>query len=299
VTARNFATTNHRTTVEFNGKLNNAEDPEAVLLNCLQGIITEAVNNCNTEIGAIPDKMYVQIFAPQLQPELYTMIQRFTNAADAALQIHHEFVRYNRVYEEQRGDLMGEPFTVKVTSICTQVIRENEREGRINDTVSGSAPLRKKTAATATHAFYNNGILEINNQDTHCLFYAAEMARLKTVMNADQYRRLCANPRKQKDQALWLMNKIRAPHNMANYDAKMWLPKIQAFYDLEWPTIYKIFVFDRFKMFSPTLKTGDLYNRHPLSLLHDGQHFNVIYSVPLMFGKKNNSYCFACESTYL
>jgi hypothetical protein len=221
VAARNFATTNHRTTVEFNGSLNNAEDPEGVLLNCLQRIITEAVNNCTTEIAAIPDKMYVQIFAPQLQPELYTMIQRFTNAADAALQIHHEFVRYNRVYEDQRGDLMGEPFTVKVTSICTQVIREDAREGRINNSLSGSAPHRTKTAATATHAFYNNGILEINNQDTYCLFYAAEMARLKTVMNADQFHRLCSNPRKQKDQALWLINKIRAPHNMPIYDAKV------------------------------------------------------------------------------
>jgi hypothetical protein len=114
---------------------------------------------------------------------------------------------------------MGEPFIVKVTSICTQVIREDARESRINDTVSGSTPHRTKTAATATHAFYNNGILEINNQDTYCFFYAAEMARLKTVMNTDQYRRLCANPRKQKDQALWLMNKIRAPHNMPTYNS--------------------------------------------------------------------------------
>jgi hypothetical protein len=198
-------------------------------------------------------------------------------------------------------NLNGAPFSLEVTTVCCSELQQDIAQGRTlsQSGLSGSGARRLIDPSTE-HAFYDGGLIKIFNQDNYCLFYACELARKRILLNSKQFYKYCTSISARKKDIRTLMTRLGVPLGQATYDARDILPLVQAHYDLEYPKMFRFYVFERFGRYRPAMKTGSLENQHPLALFYDDQrdHFDVIDSMPMFLGKVNNSYCFECETPF-
>ena len=151
------------------------------------------------------DRIGVSISSVLLDYDIYVPIRKVTeNTTDVILN------NFNKVAQSKgrEGSLLGEPFTITVTGLRTADLpktREIIGNGKLQ------ANFLKRNISDAS-------IIQIDNKDRYCLFYALELMR--TFASGEltwmQFSRYKYNIEQQKKNVLSLLNKC----NLLSYDVK-------------------------------------------------------------------------------
>ena len=298
-----FKTDRHRYTYEFQA-VEEAADPEDVLRQCFREAIDAAITESRTLNGE-PDNIGITIDSTLLlHGAIWVPFSTYTSTEAVVEETLRFLNRVNQSGSEERGNLFGGPFTFDVTTICSKCLREE-------NTVNGGAPMvgrgadqfkkNRKVDPTVDHNLAYRGLIRIRKPDNLlCLFMACEMARRdKTERNGRAFRTYKGSIRRQTEAAKELMAGAKIPVDMDGYDAKIWLPVVQTWYDVLYPGQFRFYIFEQYGRYKPTFKTGAFENRQPLCLFYDGagEHFDVISSMSSFLGSKR-SYCWSCEVPY-
>ena len=274
--------------------LEKSKNPEGVLKKLLRQAIDETVEESKKKTGT-PDRFGLRISSERLKRGDFNVNFDPINA-NTLDSIMNRLQKVSKSAEEE--SIIGAPFTVEVTTICfDDLCREvGQRKSPI---MPASGPRKRK--CDVLHAIFEDGLLKIRNfEDNYCIFHAVEMARRdKTMGNRSEFKNYRRSIVQQKIAVNRLVDSIRAPKKQPFYDAGEYLPKIQEYFDQEWPGEYQIYVFGRFGEYRPLFKTGDKDNRIVLSLYYDeaAKHFDVIPTITSFFGGINQ-YCYACERPF-
>ena len=183
---------------------------------------------------------------------------------------------------------MGEPFTITVTGLRTADLPKTRQ-------IIGNGKLQ---ANFLKRNISDASIIQIDNKDRYCLFYALELMR--TFASGEltwmQFSRYKYNIEQQKKNVLSLLNKCNISKNLLSYDAKEWCPIVQEYYNqIYGKGSYKIFIFKDYG-FKP-IYTSDVSDfMYPILLYHHNNHFDGIRTISKFFNKHH--YCLSCESPY-
>jgi hypothetical protein len=246
-----------------------------------------------------PDKIGLVITSERLiHGPLYLPIQQYKDPDATATEMLRNIAKINQY---PGRNLNGAPFTLEVTTVCCASLHEDiAKGGAIGQSGLSGSKARRTVDPSTEHAFHDGGLIKIYNKDNYCLFYACELARQRKVKTPDQFYKYCRNTKARKKDIRTLMMKLGIPMDQTTYDARLILPQIQQLWDVEYPKMYRFYVYERYGRYRPAMKTGSLENKHPLALFFDDRrdHFDVIDSMPVFLGGVNTNYCYECETPY-
>lgn len=292
-----FKTQRHRHRFELE-EIEKSTDPQEILRECFKRALDASVTRCKKDMGK-PDKVGLRVISEMLDYDFWLRPAPYNaNTLDNLMN------RFNLVDQSAKPtSMLGAPFSVEVTTICAddlQLLYGNSAS-KING--RGGRHGRKRKAETSIeYAYFEDGLFKIFNPDEkYCLFHAVELARLDKEFkkNRQGFHRYRQNYQLQLQNVKALMTAIGAPKNLATYDATIWLPRVQVFYDQMYPGLYKIFIFGKYGNYRPLFKTGGIDNKEALCLFYDEdeEHFDVIPKLTAFLAGVQN-YCFACERPY-
>lgn len=278
--------------------LEKSKNPEGVLKKLLRQAIDQAIEESKEKTGT-PDRFGLRISSERLKRGDFNVNFDPINA-NTLDSIMNRLHKVSKSAEEE--SIIGAPFTVEVTTICFDDLCKEvgQRETAIMAASGGTANAPRKRKCDVLHAVFEDGLLKIHNRDNYCVFHAVEMARLeKTMGNRNEFKNYRRQKFEQERVAKQLVRAIGAPEGEPFYDAGVYIPRIQEYYDQKWPGEFRIFVFGRYGQYKPLLKTGDKDNRIVLTLYYDEstQHFDVIPTITSFFGGIKQ-YCYACERPF-
>ena len=158
-----------------------AEDPVKILRHCFQECIDRTLEK-SREAGIESDQIGVIISSELLAYDIWTPIRPFNeNTVDTIL---NTFLKVMQS-KGQEGNLYGEPFSVAVTGFKSDGLPKQRR------TVGHG---KRRFIHRIHRNVYNTSIIEIQNEDQYCLFYALELMRIHvskemTTQRFSEYRR--------------------------------------------------------------------------------------------------------------
>uniref|UniRef100_A0A914HHD2 DNA-directed DNA polymerase n=1 Tax=Globodera rostochiensis TaxID=31243 RepID=A0A914HHD2_GLORO len=130
------------------------------------------------------------------------------------------------------------------------------------------------------------------------LFYALELARTYQMINKgiteDKFRYLIKTDKKQREMVLDLMGNVGMVGNAKSYGLGH-LGVVQAFWDKEFPDMYRIVAFDLVAGLKPTFK-GQGMRKYEVCVISNNGHWDGMKSVTQFFKVRN--FCVSCEVTY-
>lgn len=262
-------------------------NPESLLYALFDYSVEEA-KKAAVENGIKPDRFGLTISSRLLNPDIWIPIRDFhTNTIDSVLN------RFLSVAQSKtnEGSLWGEPFQVDVTVLEHAALpRQQQIRGRGHRTPKG-----------AIHQVKPAHLLQVQNRDNYCLFYALEISRIyhSKALSKFSFFRYIRNLNRQRQDALQLMRDVQIPFDESDYDAKKWVKPVVDFWNTRYaPHIFKVFVFGELGHYKPEHSHGPDNFTIAIPLFHHQHHFDGIrFGVgSSLFGRDN--YCFACECPF-
>ena len=277
--------------------LEKSKNPECVLKKLLRQAIDQAIEESKKKTGT-PDRFGLRISSERLKRGDFNVNFDPINA-NTLDSIMNRLHKVSKSAEEE--SIIGAPFTVEVTTICFDDLCKEVAQGKTaRMAASGAKNGPRKRKCDVLHAIFEDGLLKIRNKDTYCVFHAVEMARLeKTMANRNEFKNYRRQRFEQERVAEQLIRAIGAPEGEPFYDAGVYLPRIQEYYNQKWPGEFQIYVFGRYGDYRPLFKTGDKDNKIVLTLYYDDEakHFDVVPTITTFFAGIRN-YCYACEKPF-
>jgi hypothetical protein len=242
------------------------------------------------ENGIKADQFMVGISSPILDFDLRGRYHRIDNNTIESLFHRFEIIdQSNKRKDDGRDSITTAPFTVDITAIQTK--------GRKRKHAGGCG---KRRLRPFFHNINTGALIQINNLDNFCLFRAAELSRVKGTLDAAEFRHYKLSDRKQQHDLLNLLSNINANLFLEKYSIEDYGQKIQAYYEREWPGIYKVFAFKGTGCIKPFWKAECNNWRIPVVIYfhEDEEHFDGVGNTGHLFGmvdKKGHlrgQYCF-------
>jgi G:T-mismatch repair DNA endonuclease (very short patch repair protein) len=277
-----------RTTFELD-KIEEAADPQEVLRQCFRRCIEKAMAAA-AERGDAADHLGLEIDSPELAYPFGMGIRPITeNTIDLLYNRFNQVDQSFKFFDEEgaeRSRLLSTLITVKVDTVASDRL----------PAVLGSAPSRplpplsiNRTSLITTEPLEGN----------YCLFYAIELTRIyhSKVLDGRRFSELFGRRKhRQKEYVEALIEGAKIPRGLAEYDAAVYVPAVQRYYNERYPHKYRIFVFTRDGSYKPVIKSPAEEYEIALPIYHHNSHFDGIRHITTFFGKK--SYCFQCERPY-
>lgn len=167
----------------------------------------------------------------------------------------------------------------------------------------GAGPSNKKLDFKQYFGRNKRQLIRITNNDTKCLFYALELARIfhdekiinmlkkkgenipKTFVTRWSFARILKNENRKRELVTKFMNCAKINPDKNGYGLE-YLHKVQDFYDSFYPDMYRIVVIDGF---AKVLWKGPMDRRYKISILFEDNHFHALKSIALYF--KHKKFC--------
>jgi hypothetical protein len=243
------------------------------------------------EIGTRADQYLVGISSPVLDFDLRARFHRLDNNTIESLFHHFEIVdQSNQRKDDGRDSITTVPFTVDITAIQTK--------GRKRKHAGGCG---KRRLRPLTHNINLSALIEVNNIDNYCLFRAAELSRAKATLGCDEFRNYKLSDNKQQHDLFRLFTNIEIDQNLEKFSIEDYGAKIQAFYDREWPGIYKLYAFKSTGHLKPFWQSESNNWSIPVVVYYneDEEHYDGVSNTGHLFGHVDEKghirgyYCFA------
>lgn len=207
----------HQTFVIEN--LDSVEDPSEILKHCFQQCIDQTMQK-SREAGIEADKIGVTISSQLLNSDIQIPLRALNeNTVDAIL---NQFLKVMQNHTD--SNVYGEPFQVAVTGIKSSALpRERKTIGKG----------MRKFIFSMKQNINDACILQIQNEDQYCLFYALELMRIyiskeKKTQRFSEYRK---NVQRQGADVKEMMCKAGIPRNLSEYTLEEWGPVVQDYYN--------------------------------------------------------------------
>lgn len=276
----------YRTTFELD-RIEDAADPQEELRRCFRNCIEEAMAR-SAEKGHPADHIGLEIDSPELSYPFGMGIRPITeNTLDLLYNRFNQVDQSFKFSDEngaERSKLLSALITVKVDTVTST-----------KPSLVGGKPARPlppiSIAATSLIAI-------TPLEENYCLFYAIELTRVyqSKILDTRRFSELMGKSKiRQKQYVDVLLDGAKIPRGLREYDAAVYVPAVQQYYDEMYPGKYRIFVFSS-ASYKPVLKSETLTYEIPLAIYHHNDHFDGIKHITSFFGKK--SYCFFCERPY-
>ena len=282
-----FYGTRQRMTISVHS-LEHCPNPEAVLLHIFQEAIDIARSRARAS-GLNPETVGANVISAALDYDMWTPIRRYNE--DTAASILHRFECMN-TYKENR--LIQAPFDVEITCFDTKRLEQHAAQ-HPQPPIEGHG--RKRKNFEVFHNAYEQGMIRICNTDTFCLFHALETARMDaTETNRKKFTNYRSSANRQYKSVRDMMIEAGIPRNLTKYDATIYLPIVQEYYEQKYPGNFRIYLFNKAGQYRPAMMTGSKDNATPLCIYHRGMEFHTISNIRTFFGVEE--YCFSCLMPY-
>jgi hypothetical protein len=266
-----------------------AESPENELKKLFKMVFQRALKGAE-ENGIKADQFLVGISSPILDWDLRGRYHRIDNNTIESLFHRFEIIdQSNQRKDDGRDSITSAPFTVDITAIKTK--------GRKRKHAGGCG---KRRLRPFFHNINTNALIEVNNIDNFCLFRAAELSRAKGTLEALEYRNYKQSDRKQQNDMVNLLSNINSNLFLEKYAIEDYGQKIQAYYDQEWPGIYKLFAFKSTGHLKPFWKANCNNWKIPVVVYYheEEEHYDGVGNTGHLFGTVDDKghlrgqYCF-------
>ena len=262
-------------------------NPDETLKQCIQYSIDQTIEKSRKqEMEA--DQIGITISSVLLDYDIYTPIRPINaNTTDTVLNM---FLKVSQS-KGRDGSLLGEPFTITVTGVRVADLPKTRA-------IIGSGSLKNSKKLVYTKKINKAFIINADNTDRYCLFYALEIMRIYSSkeMTPMQFSRYKRNNGKRRQDVMMFLSKANIPTDLMSYDATIWCPVVQKYYDRVYgPDLFKIFIF-RKNCLEPIYRSDAKAFQFPILLYHNNNHFDGIRTISKFLNCKN--YCLSCESSY-
>nr|CAD2139274.1 unnamed protein product [Meloidogyne enterolobii] len=123
---------------------------------------------------------------------------------------------------------------------------------------------RNKKIAPVRHRINNRSLIQIQNNDYFCLFYALVATLVHSIFDwsSKKFHRYIRSEHgmanKLREDAIELMENIGAPLDLTKYNAEEWIPFVVDYWNskYEGEYIFKVFVFGSLGNYEPEFKSG-------------------------------------------
>jgi hypothetical protein len=270
-------------------KIEKIDDPFETLRNLFENTIKDVLEKAR-EDNFEPQKMGFEISSVNLEPDIRIPFNVINENTVPAIFNRFRLIEQSKSKEQS---LLGEPFTIQITLL---------NQNALPTTIETSG--RGKKNGHVRHLIDESKLIEINNNDSYCLFYALEIMRVYTKeyigekrMTKQTFNNFRKNIMEQRILVIRLLSATRIEKNLNRYDAQIYCPIIQQYWDEQWPNTFRIFIFSEYGTYRPAYSSPDTSYKYPIILYHKDDHFSGVRTMCRFFNTCPY-YCFSCMAPY-
>ncbi|KAL3073425.1 hypothetical protein niasHT_038563 [Heterodera trifolii] len=261
--------------------------PEEILRNLFTMCLNYAAEGAES-MKLSADHFIFLLTSKHLDYEVAVHFKKIDNTATERILTRFEMVDQSNKSKE-RPSICEEPFVIDITAVQSKGAKPKMAgKGRCDFNVD------YRIAAGATY--------ELNNNDALCLFRAFELMRKKFVLPQQRFSEYKRDEAKQLEDVQTLCRASHIDANLPFYSVEEYGERIQAYYDVLHPGMFRLFCFDTFGKMKPAWKSVVNSYVQELCVVFTGDadgcagHYNPIKAIGKFFSTKN--YCFGCEMPY-
>ncbi|KAL3123563.1 hypothetical protein niasHT_001290 [Heterodera trifolii] len=255
--------------------------PEEILRNLFTMCLNYAAKGAES-MKLSADHFIFLLTSKHLDYEVAVHFKKLDNTATERILTRFEMVDQSNKAKE-RPSLLEEPFVIDITAVESKITKPKlAGSGRNNFNVD------YRIAEGATY--------EMQNNDNLCLFRSFEMLRMKFVLAQQRFSEYKRDERKQLEGVQALCRECNIDVNQPFYSIEEYGERIQEYYSVLHPGMFRLLCFDTFGKMKPSWKAeGETYQHELCVVFYEGVdgaagHYDAIKSIGKFFSAKN--YCF-------